>query len=126
MNIEKEAIIKKLLKYPKKDIVEAICQQYLPDYIINDVLEYLEEKSKQKVFAEYDKALKTEIEIQNAFIKWQYDMCEKYGDGETVKISVLPAEDIAYGAKLEKAVQEARKIKQKFNSKIDKFLKIEE
>lgn len=126
MNIEKEAIIKKLLKYPKKDIVEAICQQYLPDYIINDVLEYLEEKSKQKVFAEYDKALKTEMEIQNAFIKWQCDMCEKYGDGETVKISALPAEDIVYGAKLEKAVQEARKIKQKLNSKIDKFLKIEE
>ena len=124
MSKAKPELLKKLSKYSKEEIIQAIGQQWDGEYFIKGVLVDLEEKARDKVFKDHDKALKNLIAAREAYIKWKNEICAKHGDGKTVKLSAIPQEEIIHGANLEKALIEATETEQRLSNKIDKLLKL--
>lgn len=119
-------LLKKLSKYPKEDIIEALGRQFQADYIISRIVYELEEQETQKVFKDHEKAFDDLISAHNAYKEWKKEMCVKYGDGKTVKLSAIPPEEITHGATLEKAINKATETEQRLSKKIDKLLKTED
>lgn len=107
----KEAL-KKLSAYRKEEIIEALGRAlelaaYPSEYIAEQMTDFLENKKIQDLLDRHEKALAKEIAAEKAFRKWKNEMCEKCGDGQTVRLSNIPPADIIRGTALEKALKEA-------------------
>lgn len=124
MSREKPELLKKLSKYSKEDIIEALGKQYQADFIISGIINDLEQKDSQKTLDDHSKALDALISAREAFLKWRKEMCVRYGDGKTVKLSNIPQEEIKKGAVLERALQEATETEQRLDKKVNRMLKI--
>lgn len=121
--------IKTLETYKKEEILEALkhadrYKLYHVDLITADMVSYLENKKRDEVFAARDKATGAKMEAIKAFQEWKAEMCEKYGDGMSVKLAVLPPDEIERGAALEKKIKEAVKKAQRLDAQIERLLKI--
>lgn len=121
----KESLIK-LSKYSKKDIIEALGNQYDSDFIVSHMIMELENKETQKAIDEHEKALSAKSEAIEAYCAWMDEMCVKYGDGKKVNILALPQEEISRGAKLETALKKATETERKLDKKVNRVLKLEE
>lgn len=124
MSREKPELLKKLSKYSKEDIIEALGKQYKADFIISGIINDLEQKASQKALDDHSKALDALISAREAFLKWRKEMCVRYGNGKTVKRSNIPQEEIKKGAVLERALQEATETEQRLDKKVNRMLKI--
>lgn len=114
--------LRKIKAYSKEEIIEAIQQYWNSDRIIGEILCILEQKRVHSIFAEHDKALKTEISASDKYCEWMKKMCVNYGDGKTVKISDIPMEELTYGVELEKALKIAEENERKLDKKVHKLL----
>lgn len=94
MSREKPELLKKLSKYSKEDIIEALGKQYQADFIISGIINDLEQKASQKTLDDHSKALDALISAREAFLKWRKEICVRYGDGKTVKLSNIHPEEI--------------------------------
>lgn len=124
MSREKPELLKKLSKYSKEDIIEALGKQYQADFIISGIINDLEQKASQKTLDDHSKALDALISAREAFLKWRKEICVRYGDGKTVKLSNIPPEEISKGVVLERALQEATETEQRLDKKVNRMLKI--
>ena len=124
MSRAKPELLKKLAKYSKEDIIEAIGKQYQADFIISGIINDLEHRASQKVLDDHGKALDALIAAREAFSKWRNEMCARYGDGKSVKLADIPPEEISKGATLEKALKEATETEQRLDKKVNRMLKI--
>lgn len=124
MSREKPELLKKLSKYSKEDIIEALGKQYQADFIISGIINDLEQKASQKALDDHSKELDALISAREAFLKWRKEMCVRYGNGKTVKRSNIPQEEIKKGAVLERALQEATETEQRLDKKVNRMLKI--
>lgn len=113
-----------LKAYTKDEIIEAMANHFNADKLSKDILYICKQKRGCKIFAEHDKALKAEISARNKYCEWLKEICVKYGDGEKVKISELPMEEITYGVKLENALKTAEKKQERLDKKINEILGI--
>lgn len=118
--------LKKLAKYPKNEIIEALGNQYDSDFIVSHMIMELENKETQKALDEHKKAIIAENEAIEAYFSWMDEMCVKYGDGKKVNILALPQEEISHGAKLETAIKKATETERKLDAKVIKLLKLKE
>ena len=124
MSRASDSDLKKLSKYSKEEIIEALSKSYQASYIIAGLLSDLEQKATDKLFEDSKKSIDASISSRTAYSEWIKEMCEKYGDGKRFKISSLPIEEISRGAKLEKAMKEAIERERKLDAKINKQLGI--
>lgn len=121
--------IKTLKTYKKEEILESLkhaarCRAFDIDLIMADMLSYLENKKRKEAFAAQDKAVDAKIEAMKAFQKWNSEICEKYGNGETCKLSDIPPDEIERGAALENQLNEAIKKAQRLDAKVTRLLGI--
>lgn len=121
--------IKNLKAYKKEEILEALehadrYKLYHVELITADMVSYLENKKRNEVFAARDKATDAKMEAVKAFQEWKAEMCEKYGDGMSVKLAVLPPDEIERGAALEKNIKAAVKKAQRLDAQIERLLEI--
>lgn len=77
----KENLIK-LSKYSKKDIIEALGNQCVSNFIVANMVSELENKEAHKAIDEHEKAFRAESEAIEAYCAWMDEMCVKYGDGK--------------------------------------------
>ena len=124
MSRASESDIKKLSKYSKEEIIEALSKSYQASYIIQGLISDLEQRATDKLFADSRKAIDNAIATREAYFKWVKEMCAKYGDGKRFPLSSLTQEEIIIGAKLEKAMKEALERERKLDAKINKHLGI--
>lgn len=124
MSRAKPELIKKLAKYSKEDIIEALGKQYQADFIISGIINDLDHRASQKVLDDHGKALDALVAAREAFSKWRNEMCVRYGDGKSVKLADIPPEEISKGAALEKALKEATETEQRLDKKVNRMLKI--
>ena len=124
MSRVKPELLKKLAKYSKEDIIEALGKQYQADFIISGIINDLEHRASQKALDDHGKALDVLIAAREAFSKWRNKMCARYGDGKSVKLADIPPEEISKGAALEKALKEATETEQRLDKKVNRMLKI--
>lgn len=125
MRDAKLELLKKLSKYSKKDIIEALGQQYQVDcFIISGILAELEYIASKRVLDDHDKAIKAHKDAFEAYIEWKNQMCIAYGDGKSVKLTNISPEEITKGAALERALKSAAEAEQKLDKKISKMLNV--
>lgn len=124
MRDAKLELLKKLSKYSKEDIIEALGQQCQADFIIRGILNDLEYIASKRVFDDYDKAIKEHKDAFEAYIEWKNQMCIAYGDGKSVKLTNIPPEEITKGATLERALKSTAESEQKIDKKISKMLNV--
>lgn len=117
-------LLKKLSKYSKEDIIEALRQQYQADFVIRVILNELEYIASKRVLDDHDKAIKAHKDAFEVYIEWQNRMCIAYGDGKSVKLTDIPSEEITKGAALERALKSTAEAEQKFDKKISKMLNV--
>lgn len=124
MKNAKLELLKKISKYSKEDIIEALGRQCQADFIIRGILNDLEYIASKRVFDDYDKAIKEHKDAFEAYIEWKNQMCIAYGDGKSVKLTNIPPEEITKGAALERALKSTTKAEQKIDKKISKMLNV--
>ena len=124
MRDAKLELLKKLSKYSKEDIIEALGRQCQADFIIRGILNDLEYIASKRVFDDYDKAIKEHKGAFEAYIEWKNQMCIAYGDGKSVKLTNIPPEEITKGAALERALKSTAEAEQKLDKKISKMLNV--
>lgn len=125
MRDTKLELLKKLSKYSKKDIIEALSQQYQVDcFIISGILGELEYTASKRVLDDHDKAIKAHQDAFKAYIEWKKQICIAYGDGESVKLTNIPPEELTKGAALERALKSTAEAEQKLDKEISKMLKV--
>ncbi len=124
MSRAKPEFLKKLAKYSKEDIIEALGRQFRADYIISDIVNDLESKATQKALDDHGKALDALITARGAYFRWQDEMCVRYGDGKTAKLADIPTEEISKGAALERALKKATETERMLDKKVNELLKI--
>lgn len=124
MKNAKLELLKKLSKYSKEDIIEALGRQCQADFIIRGILNDLEYIASKRVFDDYDKAIKEHKDAFEAYIEWKNQMCIAYGDGKSVKLTNIPPEEITKGAALERALKSTAEAEQKLDKKISKTLNV--
>lgn len=124
MRDAKLELLKKLSKYSKEDIIEALGQQCQADFIIRGILNDLEYIASKRVFDDYDKAIKEHKDAFESYIEWKNQMCIAYGDGKSIKLTNIPLEEITKGAALERALKSAAEAEQKLDKKISKMLNV--
>lgn len=125
MNRISEENLKKLAKYPKSEIIKVLGKQYQSERIVSRMLAELEDNAFKKVLNEQKTAMSTENKASKAYTDWLKEMCLKYGDGKTVKISMLPQSEINRGANLETILQKATENTKRLDKKLNKLLNIE-
>ena len=126
MSRTQSELLKKLSKYSKEDILKALGRQYNIDYIICGMINDLESMEMNAAFEKHDKAFNDSIAARLLYLDWKKEMCVKYGNGKTVKLSDIPKEEITRGAELERALIKATKTEQRLERKVDKLLKLED
>lgn len=109
MSLRDKSLKKKLSKYSKADIIDAVCNEFMADHIVHGMLLFLEGRTMQRLMDEEDKAFKAQNAAGDAYISWQADMIKRFGDGQSVKISDIPDSELQKGAKLGNAWKEAEK-----------------
>ena len=124
MKNAKLELLKKISKYSKEDIIEALGRQCQADFIIRGILNDLEYIASKRVFDDYDKAIKEHKDAFEAYIEWKNQMCIAYGDGKSVKLTNIPPEEITKGATLERALKSTAESEQKIDKKISKMLNV--
>lgn len=124
MKNAKLELLKKISKYSKEDIIEALGRQCQADFIIRGILNDLEYIALKRVFDDYDKAIKEHKDAFEAYIEWKNQMCIAYGDGKSVKLTNIPPEEITKGAALERALKSTAEVEQKLDKKISKMLNV--
>ena len=124
MKNAKLELLKKLSKYSKEDIIEALGRQCQADFIIRGILNDLEYIASKRVFDDYDKAIKEHKDAFEAYIEWKNQMCIAYGDGKSVQLPNIPPEEITKGAALERALKSTAEAEQKIDKKISKMLNV--
>lgn len=124
MKNAKLELLKKISKYSKEDIIEALGRQCQADFIIRGILNDLEYIASKRVFDDYDKAIKEHKDAFEAYIEWKNQMCIAYGDGKSVKLTNIPPEEITKGAALERALKSTAEAEQKLDKKISKMLNV--
>lgn len=124
MKNAKLELLKKISKYSKEDIIEALGRQCQADFIIRGILNDLEYIASKRVFDDYDKAIKEHKDAFEAYIEWKNQMCIAYGDGKSVKLTNIPPEEITKGAALERALKSTTEAEQKIDKKISKMLNV--
>ncbi len=117
-------LLKKLSKYSKEDIIEALGQQCQADFIIRGILNELEYIASKRVLDNHDKAIKAHEDAFGAYIEWKNRMCIAYGDGKSVKLTNIPLEEITKGAALEKSVKSTAEAEQNLDKRISKMLNV--
>lgn len=117
MKNAKLELLKKISKYSKEDIIEALGRQCQADFIIRGILNDLEYIASKRVFDDYDKAIKEHKDAFEAYIEWKNQMCIAYGDGKSVKLTNIPPEEITKGAALERALKSTTEAEQKIDKK---------
>ena len=122
MGILKPKRLKELEKYTKAEIIEAIGNHYRAADIVNELLRDLQNTKMQKVFRIQRMAERISMEKFEALLAWRHEMCEKYGDGKTVRLLDVPPEEIERGAKLEKEYAAARETVEKAEKRINKAM----
>ncbi|MBE5716616.1 MAG: hypothetical protein EGR74_10090 [Ruminiclostridium sp.] len=124
MKNAKLELLKKISKYSKEDIIEALGRQCQADFIIRGILNDLEYIASKRVFDDYDKAIKEHKDAFEAYIEWKNQICIAYGDGKSVKLTNIPPEEITKGAALERALKSTAEAEQKLDKKISKMLNV--
>lgn len=116
---ERETQLKKLEKYSKAEIVEAIGKYW---FDLERLLGELEYVRRTKAIEEERKAINAENIAFEAFISYQRQMIERYGSGGRLKVSAIPPEDFRQMAALERAWQAAREKVQACEAKVSRML----
>ena len=124
MRDAKLELLKKLSKYSKEDIIEALGRQCQADFIINGILNDLEYIASKRVLDNHDKAIKAHEDAFGAYIEWKNRMCIAYGDGKSVKLTNIPPEEITKGVALEKALKSTAEAEQNLDKRISKTLNV--
>lgn len=120
MRKAKQDVLKKLAKYSKEEIIEALCETFFLD--LDRVLNNLEHNRRTKVLEEHRKTIEAQSAAGVAYIEWLKEMTAKYGDGEKIDLRKLTKQEIQRGARLEKAWDEARKAEKKLDNRVNKLL----
>lgn len=115
--------LQKLKKYSKDEIIAALGHSFMSEHIISDMLFELEEKAFNTALDAHKKALSDLVSAKKKVIDWRKKMCEKYGDGKTVKLSDVPSADISQGAELERVLKAVIEKEQKLDKQVNKFFK---
>lgn len=124
MRDAKLELLKKLSKYSKEDIIEALGRQCQADFIIRGILNDLEYIASKRVLDNHDEAIKAHKDVFEAYIEWKNQMCIAYGDGKSVKLTNIPLEEITKGAALEKSVKSTAEAEQNLDKRISKMLNV--
>lgn len=115
--------LQKLKKYSKDEIIAALGHSFMSEHIVSDMLFELEKKAFNTAFDAHKKAISALDTAEKRLIDWHKKMCEKYGDGKTVKLSDVPSADISQGAELERVLKAAIEKEQKLDKQVNKFFK---
>ena len=114
--------LQKIRAYTKEEIIEAVGNYWYSDVFVRQILRVLEEIKLNKMRAKRKESLKKATAARTEYLKWMRDVRIKYGDGDTVKLTRIPLEELKHGAELEKALDIAEKEERKLGREFDKLL----
>lgn len=114
--------LRELEKYTKAEIIEAIERNYSAGYIVHDLLRDLKRIQLQKMLDDKREADRIYDEKLEELIAWRKEVVEKYGDGITVKLSVLPHEEARRGVNIEMEYKTAQKAVTQLEKRIKKHM----
>ena len=114
--------LQKIKAYTKEEIIEAVGNYWYSDVFVRQILRVLEEIKLNKMRAKRKESLKKATAARTEYLKWMRDVRIKYGDGDTVKLTRIPLEELKHGAELEKALDIAEKEERKLGREFDKLL----
>jgi hypothetical protein len=109
MSLSDQSLKSKLSKYSKADIIDAVCNEFMADHIVHDMLIFLGSRTNTRLIDESIKAHEESYKAADAYIAWQDDMIKRYGNGKSVKSSDIPQKEQLKGAKLGDAWKKAMK-----------------
>lgn len=121
MSEAKSELLKKLLRYPKKDIIEAIGRQCQAERLISGIVNDIECQMMQRALEDCREAANKLLAARKAYHAWCGKMCARYGDGKTVRLTNIPREDLECGEALEETVKELAKAEQTLDRKFNKL-----
>ena len=122
MNQKTQELAKKLRKYSKEQIIEAISKCYQADYILDKLLSDLEYAAQNELLVAHAVAIDAERVAAYAYMDWQMEMCDKYGHDGKYKFADIPPKEITKGANLEQMRKDAQAKEQTLNKKVNKML----
>ena len=113
-----------LSKHRKQDIIDAICSEFNADYLISNLIRFIFEKESNRALAEEKKAFDEENKAGKAYVAWNSEVVQKYGDGIEVKIVDIPQKEYERGIRLAKDWEEKRKKAKKMAERVERILKL--
>lgn len=117
-------LAKRLRKFSKEQIIEAITECYQAEFLFNSIISSLEYKAEKELLDAHAAAIDAEREAAKACMDWRSEMCDKYGHGGECKLVDIPQDEIAKGAKLEREWIAAQEKEKALDKKVSKALGI--
>lgn len=124
MSLSDKALKSRLAKYSKADIIDALCSEFQADYFVSNMLRTLEERTTIRIIDEAKKAGQASIAAGDAYLAWEADMINRFGDGKSVKFSDIPQKELSKGAKLGDAWKAAMKKADEAENRVSRNLGI--
>lgn len=112
---------RKLRKCPKEVIIDCLVRHWEAEHIIQEIIYKCDEKAKDKLYEEDQKAWETYNKALKRYYEWKQEMCSRYGDGKTVKLADIPQKEIERGARIERDFAKAAKNCDKCTEQIINF-----
>lgn len=103
-----KSLRRKLNSYSKKDIIDALCEEFEADYHIKRLLITLNEKDMKRAISNEEKAFDEVMKATDEYDKWVQKMVYEYGDGRSVCVKSIPEKEIKRGAMLSNNMNSAR------------------
>lgn len=113
---------KKLNKFSKAQIINAIVKTYSYRGIVERLISNLEYLEKDQILKKHSEAIKEESEITKQYFKWRGDMIEKYGENGKVRLIDIPNDELTKGADLESRMKAAREKERRLDEKVNSIL----
>lgn len=113
-------------KYTKDELIKGL--QYISqmspyDNLLSKLQDVIENQRRNEIHKKAMNANRNSNERMCEFMNWNKEMCDKYGDGKTVKFINIPISEIDKGAELQEAWKNAEKEREKAFKEEDKFYK---
>ncbi|MDO5398516.1 MAG: hypothetical protein Q4G33_11375 [bacterium] len=112
----------RLNKCTKSEIIDGLCHQIRAEYIIDELLTYIDEKRIKDLFEAEEAAAKVEAEARREYSEWLEQMMMKYGGEKRVSIADLTLEELRLGKLLEDKIAKVSTKLQNINRKLEKML----
>lgn len=124
MKGETRELARKLHKFSKEQIIKAISESWDAQFFLEGIIRNLEYAAQKDLLERHSSAIDAERQAAEACMNWRSEMCGKYGNGGTCKLSDIPEAEIQKGARLESEWKKAQEKERALDKQVNKMLNL--